>query len=205
MKKLPVIGAAAASLILITPAAAQAAPPYDVAVGGINIYTPLVAANCHSISGTGQAHSGTAMSGNYTGSTPADHPFTIEDGAWTGCTEQFGTPLDFTVVGEWRFTTEDAAVTTPTTDLVAGTVDNIHLNVLDSAGTGLCDFSITGAAAATFDETTRRLAIRETTLDGSLFIEDVTGNCLGMFANGDPVDLYFSYAFNIPDGPLNIS
>ncbi|MFE7227517.1 hypothetical protein ACFU7D_22185 [Nocardioides sp. NPDC057577] len=174
-------------------------------VGGINIYTPLVAANCLSISGAGQAHSGTAMSGNYTGSTPADHPFTIEDGTWTGCTEQFGTPLDFTVVGEWRFTTEDAAVTTSTTDVVAGTVDNIRLNVLDSSGTGLCDFSITGSAAATFDENTQRLAIRETTLDGSLFIEDVAGNCLGQVADGDPVDLDFSYALNIPDGPLNIS
>lgn len=69
------IGAAAASLIVVTPAAAQAAPPYDV--GGINFSTPLVAGNCFSISGMGQAHSGTAMSGNYTGNTPADHPFTI--------------------------------------------------------------------------------------------------------------------------------
>ena len=111
------------------------------------------------------------MSGNYTGNTPADHPFTIEASTWAGCTEQLGTPLDFTVVGEWRFTTEDAAVTTSTTDVVAGTVDNIRLNVLDSSRTGLCDFSITGSAAATFDENTQRLASRDTTLDGSRCIE----------------------------------
>ena len=221
MKKLPVIGAAAASLILVTPAAAQATPPYDVAVGGstvlgdhalsaadvggINFFTPLVAGNCFSISGTGQAHSGTAMSGSYTGNTPADHPFTIEGGAWTGCTEQLGTPLDFTQVGEWRFTSQDPTATAARTDTLSGTVSNVSLHIVDSPGTGLCDFWFTGSADATFDETTQRLAIVEAGFDGSLSVENVSGDCLGMFAIGDPVDLQVSLSLSIPDGPLNIS
>lgn len=112
MKKLPVIGAAAASLILVTPAAAQATPPYDVAVGG---------------------------------------------------------------------------------------------SIVDSPGTGLCDFWFTGSADATFDETTQRLAIVEAGFDGSLSVENVSGDCLGMFALGEPVDLQVSLSLSIPDGPLNIS
>ncbi|MFD7076917.1 hypothetical protein ACFV9G_22100 [Nocardioides sp. NPDC059952] len=221
MKKLPVIGAAAASLILVTPAAAQAAPPYDVAVGGstvvgdhafsaasvggINFSTPLAAGNCTYISGMGQAHSGTSMSGNYTGNTPADHPFTIEASTWAGCTEQFGTPLDFTQVGEWRFTSQDPTATAAQTDTLSGTVSNVSFHIVDSSGTGLCDFWFTGSADAIFDETTQRLAFVEAGFDGSLSVENVSGNCLGMFAQGDPVDLQVSLSLSIPDGPLNIS
>lgn len=218
-KKILLVGVAAATLTLATPAMASAAPPYTVAVGGnttagdhaftassvgaISFSTALNAMNCTSAGATGQAHSGTGKSGVYTGNNPEDHPATIASTTWSGCTEQFGTPLTVAHGGSWYLTTTDTSVTSAATDKVNGTITNVSAHVTDSDGTGLCDFWVTGSANGYFDEATQQLVVNET--GDSLKVSNISGDCLGTISNGEGASFNGTYNVSVTNGPINIS
>ncbi|MER7557924.1 hypothetical protein ABTZ46_13345 [Nocardioides sp. NPDC126508] len=212
-KKLLLVGAAAAALTLAAPAMASAAPPYTVAVGGstatgnhsftaaavgsITFAVPLNTMTCTSAGAGGAIHSGTGKSG-----VDPDPLATISSTTWSGCTEQFGTPLTVTHGGQWHLATNDTSVTSAATDQVDGWIDHISAHVTDS--TGLCDFTVTGSADGHFDEATQRLVVDETG-DGSLTVTTVVADCLGSISVGDPASFNGTYNVSVPDGAVNVS
>ncbi|MFJ2757563.1 hypothetical protein ACIO3S_18315 [Nocardioides sp. NPDC087217] len=212
-KKLLLVGAAAAALTLAAPAMASAAPPYTVAVGGstaagnhaftatavggIAFAVPLNAMFCTSAGASGSIHSGTGKSG-----LAPDHLATISSTTWSGCTEQFGTPLTVTHSGAWKLETNDTSVTAAATDQVDGWISGISARVTDS--TGLCDFTVTGSADGHFDEATQRLVVDETG-DGSLSVTAVVSDCLGSISVGDPASFNGTYNVSVPNGAVNVS
>ena len=209
-KKILLMGAAAAALTLATPAMASAAPPYTVSVGGsstagshpftaasvggINFATALNTMSCTSATASGTVQSGTGLT------TVA----TIASTGWSGCTEQFGTPLTVTHAGSWSLTPTGTA-TSGSTDVVAGKIIGVSAHVADSSGTGLCDFTVGGNVDGSFNEGTQRLVIAETGADSSLTVTSVAGDCLGTIAVGDAASFSGSYAITSPDGAINIS
>ncbi|MCL2542288.1 MAG: hypothetical protein FWE71_07510 [Nocardioidaceae bacterium] len=220
-KKTMLVGAAASAMVLCAPAMAQAAPPYTVSVGGssatadhsftassvgaITFTVPLDTMTCTSADASGKVHSGTGMSGAYTPpSPPWNNPATISGSTWTGCSEQFGTPLQVTQNGDWQLEVDDPSVTSAQTDVVQGDITHIDAHVQDMIGGAVCDFEVTGSANASFDEAKQQLDVNETG-DGSLIVSAVTQNCLGFVSVGDVATFKGTYNISVPDGAVNIS
>jgi len=226
-KKTMLVGAAASAVVLAAPAMAHAAAPYAVSVGGssvtadhaftassvgaITFTVPLNTMTCTSAGASGDVHSGTGMSGAYTPpSPPWNNPATISGSTWTGCAEQFGTPLTVDQVGDWQLEVDDD-VTSAQTDQVHGEISHIDAHVYDTAQSGLCDFHVTGTADGYFDESTQQLVVDEDGSDNSLTVSSVTtvngvqADCLGSVMQGDAATFSGTYDVSVPDGAVNIS
>lgn len=76
------------------------------------------------------------------------------------------------------------------TDLIVG---HVAIGVTATSNPAICSYSVTGTAAATFNEATQVLTINEPANSGNLVISNASG-CLGRIQNGNPAGFTGSFA-----------
>ncbi|KQY56116.1 hypothetical protein ASD11_16770 [Aeromicrobium sp. Root495] len=123
--------------------------------------------------------------------------FNISKINWVGCTFAGGALL--LQSAGWVFHGASAA-TTGTSDVIAGHIDQVRITVSNA----ICKFTVTGQAAANFNEATQRLIIAETGYSGRLKVSGAVG-CLSQFTNGQAFDLSATFPVSSADGVIDIS
>lgn len=93
-----------------------------------------------------------------------------------------------------------APVSGGSVDVVRGHLGNFSITMSNA----VCDFTATGSARVTFNESTQQLAIEETGFTGNLTISNVRG-CLGQVRNGQAMNLTMNLQVTSPNGAINIS
>lgn len=140
---------------------------------------------------------------------PATCPSLTLTGAWQGgpgqvdlltistakavaCTGFLPSPGFAVTGGTMKFHSTGAA-TAGATDLIVGHVHDVSVWVESAAHPAICAYSVTGIAAATFDESTQVLTINEPSSSGNLVLANVAG-CLGQIQDGNPAGFTGSFA-----------
>lgn len=115
-----------------------------------------------------------------------------------GCTFPGGA-MATTTAGEWQFHA-DGPATSGAADVVEGHLDHLSLTWRNA----VCSITVSGRAAASFNEATKQLVIDERGFTGDLTTSGVVG-CLGQVRNGQPINLSMRLQLTSPDGDINIS
>lgn len=199
------LAAAGASALVIVASPAMAAAPYDVSAGtettgtaaiegttdDIIFYTDFVNMTCDSGTADGVANLGTNSTGNGVAN--------ISDTTWSSCLGPLDIPMTVDQIGTWNVN----AVGDTVSGVTAGTISSITARV-ESVTPGQCEFTVTGTAGGSFNNTTQQLIVDDQSSANDLVISDVTG-CFGQVLEGDPA--YFGAAYDITndsDGDLVI-
>ncbi|RYY51155.1 MAG: hypothetical protein EON53_01840 [Actinomycetales bacterium] len=123
---------------------------------------------------------------------------TIRALSFQGCTWPGGTMMTALTTPATLHVTGPA--TSGSSDVVQGHLDDLTIR----SSYAICDFTVTGSARVTFNESTQRLAIEETGFTGNLTVSKVRG-CLGQVQNGQAMNLTMNLQLTSPDGAINIS
>ncbi|MCX6405949.1 MAG: hypothetical protein NTV28_03405 [Propionibacteriales bacterium] len=201
-------GAVVALLAVGIGPAAATGNGYRVAVGGNSATAahPMTAATTMSVNWASPTLTWTCTSATVRASAlataQAGYPVTdilrFPTFDFRGCTFPGGA-MATTTAGEWQFHAEGPA-TSGATDVVEGHLDHISLTWRNA----VCSITVSGRAAASFDEATQQLVIEESGFTGNLKTSGVLG-CLGQVRNGQPINLSMRLQLTSPDGAINIS
>ncbi|KAA1422589.1 hypothetical protein FE697_010355 [Mumia zhuanghuii] len=160
-------------------------------VGAVGLSTPLISWGCTSSSGMASLKVGASV--------PSPHA-SISSFALTGCTWPGGLPMNVTTSAGWNLSITGGGPT-----VWNATITGIAAHVVDAVGGTTCAFDVTGSVNGSFDEGTQDLTITSS----SLTVSNMTGGCLGLIANGDPLTTAATYHVTNPatglTWPIDIS
>lgn len=118
----------------------------------------------------------------------------VTGGSGTGCLGIPSLPGGYRVVPSSSIKFHSTGSATPgATDLIVGHLDNVAIGVAAASNPAICSYTVTGTAAATFNESTQVLTINEPSSSGNLVISNASG-CLGQVQNGNPAGFTGSFA-----------
>ena len=174
--------------------AAAGAAAFDgtTTANGIGFYTDYVEWSCASGSLVGDVNLGTNSTGNGVAN--------IDDTGWNNCIFFLGMEMTVDQIGTWDLNVQGDNVS----GVIAGTITNVNARIA-SVTPGQCEFTVTGQAGGSFNETTQQLTVDDTSPDNDLVVSDVTG-CFGQVLAGDPLHFAATYDItNSSDGGLVIA
>lgn len=143
--------------------------------------------------------SGKAIGVATLGTSVASKVANIQSTTWKNCTGPQGLVLVPKQIGTWTVN----AVGATSSGTTQGYVGKVNAKVT-SQPAGLCNFTVTGAAAGNYSNSTGKLTLVATTTGTNVLkVSGVTG-CFGVIKNGDTVGFSASYAIKTSKGKLSI-
>jgi hypothetical protein len=218
MNKILVTGTLPALGVVALTAPALASPPtdYTVSVGGSSAagthsFTAASGPTRFVVNGVTMTCSSTSVSGVIRSGTAVQPIADITSSTWSGCRDNFGTPLTVVQVGTWHLNGNDPNVHAGLVDgHVVGNISGINAHVYDTGMSGLCDFNVGGVADGWFDETSTPQAVHvsENGADSSLTVTSLaatSSDCLGAVYPGAPTQFYGDYTISVPHGAVDVA